>query len=51
MARQWMKFFLDAGISKDTSAEYALEFESNRMEMSLLGDLDKDCLRYVCYGI
>ena len=42
-----MKFFLDAGISKDTSAEYALEFESNRMEMSLLGDLDKDCLRYV----
>jgi len=45
MARQWMKFFLDAGISKDTSAEYALEFESNRMEMSLLGDLDKDCLR------
>ena len=47
MARQWMKFFLDAGISKDTSAEYALEFESNRMEMSLLGDLDKDCLRFV----
>ena len=45
MARQWMKFFLDAGIPKDTSAEYALEFESNRMEMNLLGELDKDCLR------
>ena len=45
MARQWMKFFLDAGIPKDTSAEYALDFESNRMEMNLLGELDKDCLR------
>ena len=45
MARHWMKFFLDAGIPKDSSAEYAINFESNRMEMDMLPELDKDYLR------
>ena len=46
MARQWMKFFLDAGIPKESSAEYAVTFETNRMEMDMLAELDKDYLRY-----
>ena len=41
-----MKFFLDAGIPKESSAEYAVTFESNRMEMDMLSELDKDYLRY-----
>merc|ERR1712038_593248 len=45
MARQWMKFFLDAGIPKESSAQYAVTFESNRMEMDMLSELDKDYLR------
>lgn len=45
MARQWMKFFLDAGIPKESSAEYAVTFETNRMEMDMLSELDKDYLR------
>ena len=50
MARQWMKFFLDAGIPKESSAEYAVNFEENRMEMDMLAELDKDYLRYLfCY--
>jgi len=45
MARQWMKFFLDAGIPKESSAEYAVNFEENRMEMDMLEELDKEALR------
>ena len=41
-----MKFFLDAGIPKESSAEYAVNFEENRMEMDMLAELDKDLLRY-----
>ena len=41
-----MKFFLDAGIPKESSAQYAVTFESNRMEMDMLSELDKDYLRY-----
>ena len=41
-----MKFFLDAGIPKESSAEYAVTFETNRMEMDMLAELDKDYLRY-----
>ena len=47
MARKWMKFFLDAGIPKDSSAEYAVNFEQNRMEFDMLSELDKDTLRSV----
>ena len=46
MARKWMKFFLDAGIPKDSSAEYAVNFEQNRMELDMLPELDKDTLRF-----
>ena len=49
MARQWMKFFLDAGIPKESSAQYAVTFESNRMEMDMLSELDKDYLRYCVF--
>ena len=42
-----MKFFLDAGIPKDSSAEYAVNFEQNRMELDMLPELDKDTLRFV----
>ena len=45
MARQWMKFVLDAGVPKESAAEYAVNFEANRMELDMLGELDKDCLR------
>ena len=47
MARKWMKFFLDSGIPKDSSAEYAVNFEQNRMELDMLPELDKDTLRFV----
>ena len=47
MARKWMKFFLDAGIPKDSSAEYAVNFEQNRMELDMLPELDKDTLRFL----
>ena len=43
--RQWMKFFLDAGIPPDSSAQYAVTFETNRMGMDMLMDLDKEYLR------
>jgi len=40
-----MKFFLDAGIPPDSSAQYAVTFETNRMGMDMLMDLDKEYLR------
>jgi len=43
--RQWMKFFLDAGIPPESSAQYAVTFESNRMGLDMLADLDKEYLR------
>jgi len=43
--RQWMKFFLDAGIPPDSSAQYAVTFETNRMGLDMLMDLDKEILR------
>eukprot|EP00092_Neocalanus_flemingeri_P008232 GFUD01008877.1.p1 GENE.GFUD01008877.1~~GFUD01008877.1.p1 ORF type:complete len:694 (-),score=206.87 GFUD01008877.1:123-2204(-) len=43
--RQWMKFFLDAGIPPDSSAQYAVTFETNRMGLDMLMDLDKEYLR------
>ena len=48
--RQWMKFFLDAGIPPDSSAQYAVTFETNRMGLDMLMDLDKEILRYVGGG-
>ena len=47
MARQWMKFFLDAGVSKESAAEYAVNFESNKMDLDMVEDLDKDFLRWI----
>jgi len=40
-----MKFFLDAGIPPDNAAQYAVTFESNRMGLDMLMDLDKEYLR------
>jgi len=40
-----MKFFLDAGIPPDSSAQYAVTFETNRMGLDMLMDLDKEYLR------
>ena len=43
--KQWMRFFLDAGIPPDSAAHYAVTFEQNRMGLDMVGDLDKDYLR------
>jgi len=43
--KQWMRFFLDAGIPPDSAAHYAVTFEKNRMELDMVGDLDKEYLR------
>ena len=43
--KQWMRFFLDAGIPPDSAAHYAVTFEQNRMGLDMVGDLDKEYLR------
>ena len=43
--KQWMRFFLDAGIPPDLAAHYAVTFEQNRMGLDMVGDLDKEYLR------
>jgi len=43
--QKWMDFFLDAGIPDATAATYATNFASNRMEMSMLGELTKEVLK------
>jgi len=43
--KQWMRFFLDAGIPPDSAAHYAVTFEKNRMGLDMVGDLDKEYLR------
>ena len=43
--KQWMRFFLGAGIPPDSAAHYAITFEQNRMGMDMLLDLDKEYLR------
>lgn len=45
--KQWMKFFLGAGIPPDSAAHYAITFEQNRMGLDMLLDLDKEYLRWV----
>ena len=40
--KQWMRFFLDAGIPPDSAAHYAVTFEQNRMGLDMVGDLDKE---------
>jgi hypothetical protein len=45
--KQWMRFFLGAGIPPDSAAHYAITFEQNRMGLDMLLDLDKEYLRYV----
>ena len=47
--RQWMKFFLGAGIPSENAAQYAVTFTENRMGLHMLLDLDKDILRFVRY--
>ena len=42
--KQWMRFFLDAGIPPDSAAHYAVTFEQNRMGLDMVGDLDKEDL-------
>ena len=43
--KQWMRFFLDAGIPTDSAVHYAVTFEKNRMGLDMVGDLDKEYLR------
>lgn len=43
--QRWMKFFLAAGIPDVTAATYATNFANNRIEMSMLMDLNKDYLK------
>jgi len=41
----WMDFFLDAGIPDLTAATYATNFANNRIEMSMLPELNKGYLK------
>jgi len=43
--KQWMRFFLGAGIPPDSAAHYAVSFEQNRMGLDMLLELDKEYLR------
>ena len=45
--KQWMRFFLGAGIPPDSAAHYAVSFEQNRMGLDMLLELDKEYLRWV----
>ena len=44
--KQWMRFFLGAGIPPDSAAHYAVSFEQNRMGLDMLLELDKEYLRW-----
>jgi len=41
---RWMNFFNDAGIQNESAASYAKNFYENKMDMSMLLDLDKEYL-------
>lgn len=41
----WVKFFVAAGIPSTTAAKYAHVFHDNRIQMDMLGDLNKEYLR------
>ena len=41
MTSQWIGFFVGAGIPKDISAGYAVNFVENRIGMDMLMDLNK----------